>query len=107
MNKIIQDIIQKQISTEEKHKELDLLADDIMLARKILNGEFKYCKICKDYYLSQSFMTEYETKETQICTYRDPINSGGDDYSDGYVDIIYKVCPKGHKKEISRKERLK
>lgn len=39
--------------------------------------------------------------------YEDPINSGGNDYIDGYADILYSVCPKGHKHVVDRKERRK
>lgn len=107
MNKIIKNIIEKNCPKEEKIEELDLLTDDIEMARNILSNEYKYCPKCIDYYLTKSFITEKETKETKICTYRDPINSGGNDYVDGYIDIIYSICPKGHKYEISRQERRK
>ena len=46
-----------------------------------------------------------ETKPARICIYEDPINSGSNDYVDGYTDITYSICPKGHKHEIDRKER--
>ena len=45
-----------------------------------------------------------ETVPTKICVYEDPINSGGNDYVDGYADILYRVCPKGHKHVVDRKE---
>ena len=57
--------------------------------------------------MDQSFFTEKQTIITQICTYRDPINSGGNNYVDGYADITYRVCPKGHKLVVDRKERRK
>lgn len=44
---------------------------------------------------------------TKICVYEDPINSGGNDYVDGYADVLYSVCPKGHKHVVDRKERRK
>ena len=28
-----------------------------------------------------------------------------DEYADGYADITYSICPKGHKKQINRSER--
>ena len=57
--------------------------------------------------LQKSFFSEKETIPTKICMYEDPINSGGNDYVDGYADILYSVCPKGHKHVIDRKERRK
>ena len=39
-----------------------------------------------------------------VCVYEDPINSGGNDYVDGYADISYSVCPKGHKHVVDRRE---
>lgn len=107
MNKVIQDILKKHSSKEEKRKALDLLSDEIKMARGILDGEFKHCSVCDDYYLTESFLEKNETKPARICTYQDPINSGGNDYADGYVDITYSICPKGHKHEINRRERLK
>ena len=106
MNKIIKDIIEdKTSSTEEKINFLDELLKDIELGKKILNREFKYCKECDDYYLTKSFTQETVSKEEKICTYIDPINSGGNEYVDWLVTITYSVCPKGHKHEISRSER--
>lgn len=107
MNKIIKDIIDKKCSKEEKNKALNLLSNDIDMARGILSGKFKYCPDCDDYYLAKSYLSDTETKNTKICIYEDPINSGGNDYADGYADITYSICPKGHKHEVNRKERRK
>lgn len=107
MNKIIKDIINKNCSDKEKNKELDKLNDEIEMAKGILNGKFQYCPECDDYYLTRSYLTDRETKNAKICIYQDPINSGGNDYSDGFVDITYSTCPKGHKHEINRKERTR
>ena len=84
-----------------------LKVDDIKTAKDIINGKLSYCEECKDYYLTKSFLSEKETIPTKICMYEDPINSGGNDYVDGYADIIYHVCPKGHKHVVDRKERRK
>lgn len=105
MNKVIQDIIDRKCTKEEKNKALDLLSDDIEIAKGILSGKFTYCPECDDYYSTKSYLTEHETKPTRICVYQDFINSGGNDYVDGYVDITYSICPKGHKHEVNRDER--
>lgn len=105
MNKVVKDIINRRCTSEEKYKTLDLLSNDIDIAKGILSGKFQYCPDCDDYYFSKSYLTEVETEETRICVYEDPINSGGNDYVDGYTDITYSICPKGHKHEIDRKER--
>ena len=105
MNKIIKDIIDRNCSKEEKDKSLVLLADEIEMAKGILSGKYQYCKKCDDYYLTKSFLTEAESKETRICVWSDPINSGGNEYEDGYVDITYSVCPKGHRYEVNKQER--
>ena len=107
MDKIIKDIIISRVTNQEKKEQLNNLLNDINIAKDILSGKLKYCKECDDYYLSKSFLTEHETVPTQICIYEDPINSGGNDYVDGYADITYSICPKGHKHEIDRKERRK
>lgn len=107
MNKIIRDIIDRDCSKEDKDKALNLLNEEIEMAKGILSGKYLHCSDCDDYYLAKSFLTEKETKETKICTYHDPINSGGNDYEDGFVDIVYRICPKGHKHRISTKERRK
>ena len=108
MNEAIKNIVldtHKKI--EDRRKELDNIAKDIELAKGLLDGRYSYCKDCDDFYMSKSFFEEKETREEEICTYVDPINSSGNLYKDGYVDITYLVCPKGHKHVISRKEREK
>lgn len=107
MNKFIKDIIDKSCSDKQKKNELNKLSDEIEMAKGILSGKFQYCKDCDDYYLAKSFLSDSETKNARICIYNDPINSGGDDYADGYVDITYSVCPKGHRHEVNRKERIR
>lgn len=107
MNKIIKDIMNKKCSDEEKKKMLDLLTDEIEIARGILSGKFQYCPKCSDYYLAKSFLTDTNAIKAKICIYDDPINSGGNNYVDGYADITYNICPKGHRYEIDRSERLK
>ena len=107
MDKVIKNIIISRATNQEKNEQLDSLLADINIAKDILSGKLTYCKECDDYYLSESFLTKYETKPTRICIYEDPINSGGNDYVNGYVDITYCICPKGHKYEIDRKERMK
>ena len=108
MNDLIKNIVtNNKRTTADRNKELDELAKDIEEAKGLLSGKYTYCKICDDFYLSKSFFEEKETKESRICVYEDFINSGGNQYADGYIDIVYKVCPKGHKHEISRTEREK
>lgn len=104
MNKIISDIINSNRSKEDKEMDLDVLLEDINCAKGILSGKYTYCGDCNDYYLSKSFFEETEMKQEKICTYCDPINSGGDEYRDGAVMYAYSVCPKGHKHRISRTE---
>lgn len=107
MNKFIKDIINKPCSDKQKKKELDKLIDEIEVAKGILSGKFRYCQDCDDYYLTKSFFSDLKTMNARICTYRDLINSDDNDYADGYVDITYSICPKGHKHEVSRKERIR
>lgn len=107
MNKFIKDIIEKSCSDKQKKKELNKLSDEIKMAKGILSGEFQYCPECDDYYLMKSYLSDTETKDTRICIYQDPINSGGNDYVDGYVKITYSICPKGHKHEVNREEKTR
>lgn len=110
MRKILKDIeniIISRARDSEKLKALKQYEDDIKTAKDIINGKLTYCEECKDYYLTRSFFPEKETIVTKICVYEDPINSGGNEYADGYADILYNVCPKGHKHVIDRKERIK
>lgn len=65
MNKVIKDIIGKECSNKEKL--LDLLSDEIKIARGVLSGEYKYCFGCDDYYLAKSYLSDTETKDTKIC----------------------------------------
>lgn len=105
MNKLIKKIIRSESTMDEKYKLLNSLAEEIEMAKSILSGKYKYCPHCDEYYLTKSYLTEKETKEAKICIWDDPINSGGNEYRDGYVDITYEICPKGHINEIEREER--
>ncbi len=107
MLKDIENIIISREIDSEKLKALKEYEDDIKTAKDIINGKLTYCEECKDFYLTKSFFSEKETVPAKICVYEDPINSGGNDYVDGYVDILYSVCPKGHKHVVDRKERRK
>lgn len=107
MLKNIEDIIISKVRDSEKLEALKQYEDDIKTAKDIINGKLTYCEECKDYYLTKSFFSEKETVPTKICVYEDPVNSGGNDYVDGYADILYNVCPKGHKHVVDRKERRK
>ena len=107
MNKVIKDIIDRNCTKEDKNKALDLLCEEIEIAKGILSGKYIYCPECDDYYLAKSYFTEVETKETKICVYQDYINSGGNEYVDGFLDITYSICPKCHKHELRRQERKK
>lgn len=107
MLKEIENIVISRGRDSEKLKVLKQYEDDIKTAKDIISGKFTYCEDCKDYYFTQSFFSKKETIPAKICVYEDPINSGGNDYIDGYADITYRVCPKGHKHVIDRKERRK
>ena len=104
MHSIVKDILKQKVKIPMKEKELQSLKEDIKIAEKILSGEFIYCEHCDDYLLSKSFFTEEEIKEEEICTYVDPINSGGNEYKNGKVQYTYRFCPKGHKHIVYRKE---
>ena len=104
---MLNDIEKIVISTAKDSEKLDALKqyeDDIKTAKDIINGKLTYCEECKDYYLTKSFFSEKETISTKICVYEDPINSGGNDYVDGYADITYRVCQKVHKHVVDRME---
>lgn len=105
MVKNIEDIIISRERDSEKLEVLKQYEEDIKTAKDIINGKLTYCEECKDYYLTKSFFSEKETIPTKICMYEDPINSGGNDYVDGYADILYSVCPKGHKHVVDRREK--
>ena len=73
MNPVIQDIIHRKVTNQEKEKALQSLEDDIAFARRILSKEFAYCPNCDDYFLTESFLHKEEVKEEKICT--DPFGS--------------------------------
>ena len=94
MNDVVKKIIESKLSKEEKIQSLKKLSDDIEMANGILSGKIVYCAECDDYYLAQSFLTDTKTEKTQILIYSDPINSGGNEYVDGYADITYSIITK-------------
>lgn len=104
MNKVVQNILNSYHTKEAQLKELSKLAKDIEFAKGVVDGTYKYCKECDDYYLAKSFLHDSERKKSRICVYKDIINSGGNEYIDGYIHIKYEICPKGHKRETERIE---
>lgn len=68
---------------------------------------FKECPWCHEYFITNSFFTLTRTESCKIRTRGDTTGSGESEYKDGFVDTIFEVCPKGHKKEIKRTKRLK
>lgn len=104
MNKEVEAIVLSSKSKEKKLEVLSMLDNDIKIAMRILDGTYTYCEECKDFFLTESFLTKEEIEKVRICTYDDPINSGGNEYVDGHAKITYRVCPKGHKHEIFRQE---
>lgn len=107
MNKVIHEIMNSNCTKEDKVKALNILTEQIEVAKGILSDKYIYCKDCNDFYLAKSFFEEKETTEAKICVYQDYINSGGNEHADGYIDITYRICPKGHKHELKRHEREK
>lgn len=109
MHEIVKDILQSynMNETEECVKALEKLEEDIAFAKEIVSGKRKRCEKCDDYYLVNSFQHSTETTEGKICTYQDPINSGGNEYADGCIHREYEICPKGHKHLIRQWETRK
>lgn len=104
MNTYIKDIVIRKCDTDSKIKVLSDLENDITIAKGIITGKYIYCNDCDDYYLAGSFMEEKEYKDEKVLVYSDPINSGGNEYTDGRVEYTYKICPKGHRYKINRRE---
>ena len=104
MHQIIKEILDSSSSTEKKAAEIADLKASVELAERIFSGEFAYCQKCHDYFLSESFIVDTEIVTERVCTYSDPINSGGDEYEDKKVRYTYKYCPKGCKHKINREE---
>ena len=67
MNKIIKDIVAGKEKKKDKEKALQALMDDIRIANLILSGHFRYCPVCDDYYITDSFLLSTETKPVKLC----------------------------------------
>lgn len=104
MHNIIKNILDSNITNQKKMEEIEAIKESIIIAEQIFTGKFAYCKTCKDYFLSKSFFEDTEIVNEKVCTYIDPINSGGDQYENRPVRYTYKYCPKGCKHKIKREE---
>lgn len=104
MNTYIKDIVIRKCDPDSKIKALSDLENDIITAKEIIAGKYIYCNDCDDYYLAGSFMEEKEYKDEKVLLYSDPIHSSGDEYTDERVEYTYKICPKGHKYKVIRRE---
>ena len=107
MNNTFKAIIKSNELYQDKILKLKEIEEDLQLAYDIVNGKYKYCSECDDYYLTQSFTFTSDTKESKICVYEDYINSGGNEYADGYIHTDYEICPKGHKRILNQMEERK
>lgn len=99
MNKLVSDILYRNIKREPKVTEIKALIDDCNHALNLLTDEYKLCPECKDFYLRKSFNFETINEVRKVCTYDSPINSGDDEYEDRELEISYYICPKGHRIE--------
>lgn len=97
MNPVIKDILVRKCKQEDKEKALQSLTEDIEKARLILSGYYRYCPDCDDYYIAGSFLHSTVTEPSKVCTWEDPINSGGNEYKDVIKTTQYLICPKGHR----------
>ena len=105
MHEVIKEILDNSYMTNQaKNEEIKKIKESISIAERIFSGEFTYCKTCGDYFLSKCFITETEIKDESVCIYSDPVNSGGDEYKIQPVHYTYKICPKGCKHQIARRE---
>lgn len=51
MNKAVQDILKSYHTKDAQLKALSKLAEDINFAKGVIDGTYKYCEDCDDYYL--------------------------------------------------------
>lgn len=76
MNKNVQDILELSCNRDQRKEMLDAflkdIEDDVELAKNVLDGTYKYCPQCDDYYMTKSFIPE------ELCGAK------------------YLICPKGH-----------
>lgn len=107
MNKEIKKIMISNKTTKQKKNELDLLSEQIKLAKLMLEENFLYCSDCDNFYLAKSFTTETETEDFKICVYKDLMHEDENKYAEGFCHIKYRVCPKGHKHELFRNKLTK
>lgn len=107
MHDFIEKIVKSPQKAPNKLKVIEELRQELKIAEEIIKGKYTYCEECDDYYLSKSFVSEIEHEDCKICTYSDPINSSGNEYVDGIAHVTYRICPKGHRKEIHRYETKK
>lgn len=96
MDKTIKNILDRYCPKSDKLKALESLQQDIIFAKGVLEGKFRRCPHCDDYYLVKSFQVTSRNEDVQVCTYEDPINSGGNEYSVQKMHRKYSICPKGH-----------
>ena len=99
--KVISDILfSTTLKREEKQAQIKKIVNAGSEALEYLNGNYRFCPQCKDFYRKQSFEFVEETKDEQVCVYDDPINSGGNEYETKPVTRQYHICPKNHRIEI-------
>ena len=104
MHSVIKNILDSNTTNQQKAEEVNKIKESINIAERIFSGELAYCRGCGDYFLSRSFFEDVEIVDELVCTYSDPINSGGSEYKKMRVRYIYECCPKGCKHKIYREE---
>ena len=83
MEKIIKDILDRYCPKSDKIKALENLQQDIIFAKGVLEGKFRKCPHCDDYYLVKSFQ----------LTSR---NESDNEHETSKMLRKYSICPKGH-----------
>ena len=107
MEKVIKDIIDRECSIEDKERALNNLSKDIEIAKKIINGGYGYCSECDDYYLMRTFFTEKENVVTEADISHSKFECLGGQDRAIHSEILYRVCPKGHKEIVYQNNLMK
>lgn len=105
VKKDIESILNKKdYSVEDKIKALKELKENVnmMVDREItdLNESVRKCPYCNKSYLKKFWEEVIEVEERTVCTYWPLVEFEDAEYEKQDVEIVYGICPCGHKVKI-------
>lgn len=102
MQNCIRELLEKDISAEEKQQYINELKESIKFAENVIQGNLTFCPTCKNYFITRSFFEDFSIDPEEVCVYEDVKNPRNNKYETRRIKNRYRICPKGCRLLLSK-----